>query len=427
MNNPNFCIQPWIHLASWNDGAVPLCCIAQPEAGINLNTHTPVEVWNSPQFKTARLQFMAGEKPRQCNSCWKEEASGIKSHRIIENMMWQRKLGSAVLEDIVSATNSDGSVNHGPMTLDLRIGNTCNLQCVMCRPRDSSKWLGDSKKLAEILLVPQSKGDWQYKSTSIANTDCFDWFERLETQNALDSFMADIKHIIFGGGEPLLIKDHERFITKLVESGHSKHIELRYHTNGTILTERFIELWSQFKEVELMISLDDWGDKNDYIRYPANWATISANLDRLDDTANNIVVNILTTVHAMNVYSLPDFAMSIIRRGWRKICQRNDGLFSVGTTHWPQYMSTRVLPKHVKEVITFRWNSYQELNDHPRWKNRIISQIDYMNSIDESQLFPALLDYIHGLDSIRPIKFSELYQDYYSLLTDERTQNNIRK
>ena len=33
----NFCIQPWIHLATWNDGSVPLCCIATPEYDLNLN------------------------------------------------------------------------------------------------------------------------------------------------------------------------------------------------------------------------------------------------------------------------------------------------------------------------------------------------------------------------------------------------------
>jgi molybdenum cofactor biosynthesis enzyme MoaA len=231
--------------------------------------------------------------------------------------------------------------------------------------------------------------------------------------------MSDIRHIIFGGGEPLLIKDHLRFITKLVESGHSAHIELRYHTNGTQLTEQFIELWSQFKHVELMISLDDWGSRNDYVRYPAKWDTISAHLDRLDETGDNITVNLLATVHAMNVYNLPDYAMAVINRGWKKICVPNDGLFSVGTTHWPQYMSTTVLPKRIKDVITFRWNSYAQLNDHPRWKNRIYQQIDYMNSRDDSHLFPALLDYIEKLDTLRPIKFSDLYQDYYRLLTND--------
>jgi organic radical activating enzyme len=286
----------------------------------------------------------------------------------------------------------------------------------MCRPRDSSKWLSDSRRLADILTSPEAKNDWKFKSISITNTDCFDWFERLETQQALDEFMGDIRHIIFGGGEPLLIKNHERFITKLVETGHSKNIELRYHTNATVLSEKFIELWSQFKQVELLLSIDDWGQRNDYIRYPSDWNDIVKNLDRLDETSSTIVVNILTTVHAMNIYTLPEFASEILNRNWKKICRNNGDLFSVGTTHWPQYMSTRVLPTPVKQAIVERWNSFPELQSNEKWRTRISSQLEYMLADDDSNKYSALLDYIDGLDSIRSYKFSKLYSEYYELL-----------
>jgi len=416
----NFCVEPWIHLATWNDGQVPLCCIASPEEGLNLNQITPKQAWNSEQFKSARLAFLKGEKIPQCNSCWKEEASGIKSHRIIENDLWQNKLGVEFLDDLVKSTNPDGSVNHNPITLDLRLGNTCNLQCVMCRPRDSSKWLGDAKKLADILENSEAKNDWHYKAGSISNTDCFDWFERLETQDSLNEFIGDIRHIIFGGGEPLLIKDHQRFITRLVESGASKNIELRYHTNGTMLNEKFIELWSNFKGVSLMLSIDDWGPRNDYIRYPANWSVISRHLDRLDKTSDNIMVNFLTTVHAMNIYNLPDFATEIMQHGWKKICKTHNGLFYVGTTHWPQYMSTRVLPEKAKQKVIDHWNSFSELTSNSIWSSRIAPQLDYMNNLDDGQRFPALLDYIEKLDSIRPIKFGDVYSDWYKIIKDEK-------
>ena len=419
-NNKNFCIEPWIHLASWNDGSVPLCCIASPEEGLNLNSISPKQAWNSEQFKAARLAFLDGKKIPQCNSCWKEEASGIKSHRIIENELWQNKLGTEFLDDLVKSTNPDGSVNHNPITLDLRLGNTCNLQCVMCRPRDSSKWLGDAKKLSVILENGEAKSDWHYKAGSISNTDCFDWFERLETQESLDEFMGDIRHIIFGGGEPLLIKDHMRLIKKLVESGASKNIELRYHTNGTMLNEKFIELWNNFKGVSLMLSIDDWGPRNDYIRYPADWSVISRHLDRLDKTSDNILVNFLTTVHAMNVYNLPDFATEIINRDWKKICKTHNSLFFVGTTHWPQYMSTRVLPNRVKDKVTEHWSKFPELTSNKVWINRIGAQLDYMNNLDESHRFPSLMDYIEKLDSIRPIKFGDVYSDWYKILKDEK-------
>jgi hypothetical protein len=416
IDKENFCIQPWIHLATWNDGSVPLCCIATPEYDLNLNKVTPMEAWNSTQFKEARLAFLQNKKIPQCNSCWKEEASGIKSHRVIENNIWQRHLGKEFLENLVLSTKPDGHVNHNPITLDLRLGNTCNLQCVMCRPRDSSKWLQDAKKLSLILEDNGAKGDWHYKANSISNTDCFDWFEKFETQDSLDNFIGDIRHIIFGGGEPLLIKDHERLITKLVESGASKNIVIRYHTNGTILNQKFIDLWSNFKEVEIMVSLDDWGQRNEYVRYPAQWEIVSSNLDRLDGTPDNIVVSLLATVHAMNIYNLPDFAMHIINRKWKKICKRNDGLFSIGTTHWPQYMSTRVLPKHIKNQIVDYWNTFEKLKTNERWTTRIVQQLDFMNQLDESHRFPSLLDYIDKLDSLRPIQFKTVYKEYYEIL-----------
>ena len=416
INKKNFCIQPWIHLATWNDGSVPLCCIASPENGLNLNNMTPTQVWNSEQFKSARLAFINEKKIPQCNSCWKEESSGIKSHRIIENELWERQLGSEYLENLINSTNNDGSLSSKPLTLDLRLGNTCNLQCVMCRPRDSSKWLQDAKKLSTSLVDARAKADWIHKANSIVNIDCFYWFERLETQESLNEFIGDVRHIIFGGGEPLLIKEHDRFIKKLVETEVSQNIKLRYHTNGTQLSEKILELWSHFKEVELLISIDDWAERNYYIRYPAKWSTILSNLNRLDNTPDNIVINILATVHAMNIYNLPDFAMNVLNQKWKKICSRNSGIFFVGSTHWPQYMNIQVLPKLTKQFIMDKWNSYEILKSNKFWTNRICSQLNFMNSADASDNFSSFIDYIDKLDNIRPIKFADVYSEYYKLL-----------
>lgn len=417
--NKNFCILPWIHMASWNDGSVPLCCIANPEKGLNFNTQSPIEIWNSDQYKKARLQFLNGERPSQCTTCWNEEDSGVKSHRMVENGLWHKTLGEENFNKLIESTATDGALDQMPITLDLRLGNTCNLQCVMCRPRDSSKWLKDSKILSEILFTKAAKADWAYKAQSIDNTDVFDWFSQNHVQTDFTKNINNIRHIIFGGGEPLLIKEHERFITKLVQSGASKNIELRYHTNGTILTDKFIDLWSQFKEVELLLSIDDFGIRNDYIRYPANWNEIYSNLRVLDETGDNIKVNILTTIHAMNIYNIPEFAEKLLTCKFKKICARNGGLFSVGTVHWPKYLSTRVLPEKIKQDIVQKWSNHEKLKQHKHWAERICSQLSFMNGYDESYLFYDFMDYIVSLDSIRPIKFSELYSDYYALLNKE--------
>jgi hypothetical protein len=118
----------------------------------------------------------------------------------------------------------------------------------------------------------------------------------------------------------------------------------------------------------------------------------------------------------MNIYTLPEFASEILNRNWKKICRNNGDLFSVGTTHWPQYMSTRVLPTPVKQAIVERWNSFPELQSNEKWRTRISSQLEYMLADDDSNKYSALLDYIDGLDSIRSYKFSKLYSEYYELL-----------
>jgi hypothetical protein len=166
----------------------------------------------------------------------------------------------------------------------------------------------------------------------------------------------------------------------------------------------------------LLISLDDWGIRNEYVRYPAKWDVIKKNLDRLDQTPDNIVVNILASVHAMNVYTLPDFALEVFNSNWKKICARNGKMINVGTVHWPKYMSTKVLPQDIKTKIKDHWNSFEVLAQHKHWRDRIMPQLEFMLSGNESHLFKDLMDYIDKLDTIRPIKFSDVYSEYYNLL-----------
>ena len=87
-NSKTFCIMPWIHCATQTNGAVQLCCVASPIKELNLNNMTWDEVWNSEQYKDARLKMLSDEKVSYCTNCYKEEASGIKSHRQNENEVW---------------------------------------------------------------------------------------------------------------------------------------------------------------------------------------------------------------------------------------------------------------------------------------------------------------------------------------------------
>jgi MoaA/NifB/PqqE/SkfB family radical SAM enzyme len=137
MPSKTFCVLPWIHAATYTDGTALLCCVAKAQPNhSDLNKQTLKQIWNGKLFNSTRLKMLRGEEVDNCAACYEEEAMGINSHRLVENYIWYKKLGKEYLKQLIDNTRQDGSVPHDLITLDLRLGNTCNLQCVMCRPID---------------------------------------------------------------------------------------------------------------------------------------------------------------------------------------------------------------------------------------------------------------------------------------------------
>lgn len=398
-NSKTFCILPWIHAATYTDGSALLCCVAKNSGNLNLNNMTVKEVWNSQHFKNARLSMLAGEQFSACDHCYKEESSGIKSHRINENNLWSRELGADYLQDLVDNTNPDGSVNNDLITIDLRLGNTCNLQCLMCRPVDSSKWVKDAKILTNTLKT-EAKWDWKHKLENYS-TNNFEWYKNEEFWISFFESASDIKHIIFGGGEPLYIKEHKEIIKQLVDRGLSKNIELRYHTNGTIYNQEIVDLWEHFKHVEVMISLDGYNEVNSYIRYPSEWNVIEKNLELYDNTSEKIDPKILCTVQAININFLPEFADWLLSKNYKKISKKHHGgLFHPGILHWPQYLCVKVLPEDAKIQISKKLLDYASRHPDILQLQKFKSLVEFMNSEDTSSMLPQTIDYLDNIDDL---------------------------
>ena len=69
---------------------------------------------------------------------------------------------------------------------------------------------------------------------------------------------------------------------KLIDKGVSKNVTLEYDTNTCKCTlQRAIEQWSNFKTLMLRVSIDDYGEQNDYIRFPSKWYKLDENIQRI--------------------------------------------------------------------------------------------------------------------------------------------------
>jgi MoaA/NifB/PqqE/SkfB family radical SAM enzyme len=428
-----FCPLPWIHLATRPNGDVRVCCTANASGAgkvdskgvglvtangaiMNLQTSTLTEVWNSDYMKTIRLQMLDNKIPASCTKCFKEESSGITSKRQWETVVWKERLD---LDSIVANTQADGTLPVSIPYFDLRLGNLCQLKCIMCSPHDSSSWIKEWK-----IQYPK------YKTTELQIDQGWDsafdytWYKKGNFLDDMRGQSENIRELYFAGGEPLLIPEHYKILEFMVDSGSAVNCILRYNSNGLELPEKLFELWKHFKQVKFNFSVDAVGEQNEYIRYPSKWDDVVANLKRLDDTPNNITVNIACAVQLLNVLTISELVHWKENMNFKKINLPPYGAGLIGThlVYLPSYLNVRVLPKHFKdkvkknvEYFCSRRSTDVEFVNNPYGLQRWQGLVQYMMAEDWSNKLPILEDYLTVTDNQRGTDFSKTFPELQGL------------
>ena len=406
-----FCVLPWLHAATVTDGSVQLCCVSGGHSGVNLNEQTIGDYWNSEYVKAARRRMLAGEELAECQRCYHEERHGYKSHRIVENENWQERHGEEGIQDLISKTRADGTLDSHLQYLDLRLGNTCNMLCIMCQPHESSRWVLPAHELAASSENTELKREWKFRS--LINPKRFEWYRNDSFWADLKGFLPALKEVTIGGGEPFLIKEQFTFVKACCEMGEANHIRLRYHTNGTIFAEEMVRYWEQFEWVHFLVSLDGVGEVANYVRFPSAWKAIESNIRHFDSLSENTITNFNFTTHALNIQRLPevlDWANASGLRSRNYFANIQDYV-SPSLVVNPAYQTIRVLPVDCKRVIVENILAYVEKRAVGQNVDKLLSILSFMNSADDSKRLPALIEYTKILDKLRGTNFSTTFPE----------------
>jgi sulfatase maturation enzyme AslB (radical SAM superfamily) len=441
-----FCLLPWIHFATRPNGDMRLCCssnasgagenhtvgLVTNEKGqpANFGRETPMSAWNNDYMKSVRTTMLAGQIPASCTKCFEEESKNVVSKRMWETSTWVTD--GIDIPELVKQTEEDGTIPENLVYLDLRLGHTCNLRCVMCSPHDSSQWVGEHKKIYPLFQHKELKDQMQWDQKQFNNK----WHENPDFWKEMYAQIPNLKQVYFAGGEPLLIKEHKAFIEEIIRQGYQDKILLRYNSNGILVDDEIIELWSKFKKVKFAVSLDATDLKNYYIRFPTEWEKVVENLHKLDNTPDNIQVSIATAIQILNIKHLPDFARWKIEQGFRKINLQNvmegmeagGGIFNMHLLYIPTFLSIRCLPQADKEEVRKKFAEFAgwlELNyrqDEDFWKKnpygwkRWQAVLDFMDAEDHTHLLPAFKEYILTLDTSRKTNFANVFPELAHLI-----------
>jgi pyruvate-formate lyase-activating enzyme len=441
-----FCILPWIHFATRPNGDMRLCCSANAsgagenhtvglvknEKGVpaNFGKETPMSAWNNEYMRDVRLTMLEGKIPASCSKCIAEESKGVASKRIWETGSWMEE--GIDIPELITQTQEDGTVPEKLVYLDLRLGHTCNLKCVMCSPHDSSQWVADHKKIYPLFQAKELKEQMQWDRKDFNNF----WHENPDFWKEMYAQIPNLKQVYFAGGEPLMIREHKWFLEEIIRQGYADKILVRYNTNGLLVDDEIIDLWKQFKKVKVGFSIDAVGDRNYYIRYPSDWNTIEKNLHKLDNTPDNIQVSIATAIQILNIKHLADFAKWKITQNFKKInlenvtggIQAGGGIVNMHLLYIPTFLSIRCLPAEDKaevrrsfaELANWLYENYRQ--DEDFWKKnpygwkRWQAVLDFMDAEDHSSQLLAFKEYIERLDKLRGTSFKEIFPELAHLL-----------
>ncbi len=436
-----FCPLPWIHIATRPNGDARLCCVTNASGAktgdhgvglikkengspANFGRETLKDAFNNNYMKSVRNTMLESNIPASCSKCFEEESNGVVSKRLWELYEWNRE--GLDFRELIAQTEPDGSIPHKIRYMDLRLGHTCNLKCVMCSPHDSSRWLQDYDKLMSNIESNTIKFQYSFDKNQFNNT----WYEKPEFWEEVFEQIPNITQLYFAGGEPLMIKEHRKFLDEIIRRGYSKNISLRYNSNGIYVDEDIIEVWSNFKQVRYAFSIDAYGDRNQYIRYPTNWSDIEKSLRLLDQAPDHIHCAIACAVQVLNIKHLVDFAKWKLSQNFKKInkftlddYQTGGGIINLHLLYIPTFLSARILPKEDKEEIrnqfiefkNWLWNNYTQddnfWNHNPYGWKRWEAILKFVEAEDHSHLLPDFREYISNLDKIRGTDFKDFFPE----------------
>jgi organic radical activating enzyme len=247
-----------LDIRSSNGLGIAACCLS-PSISVE-----KIDFYNNEYLQNIRNSWKQGIWPTACNNCKTVENQGGVSRRQGATN-WYHQNGITDTEPAL-------------VRLDYWTGDLCNLACVICDPRNSSVW----------------KQELNYPTDS-KKTNVNSFWEGLDT--------SQLRHVHFNGGEPLLSKEHVKFLQALPD----KHlIHVSYNTNGTIqASQELLDLWSQYKLVQLDFSIDDIGARYEYQRYPAKWPKVADNLQwYIANATHNCMFAVNTTVSILNYHNL---------------------------------------------------------------------------------------------------------------------------
>lgn len=366
MSEP-FCYMPWHSIYIEANGIVRNCCVSLDSIADVNDIKTGLSTLNIP-IKQAMLDRT---NIKNCSHCFNKPGHTLANY--FDELMerWDSKTGNYQDLELFNL-----------LYLDVRWRNTCTSACVYCSPTFSSAW---AKEIEQHLPMQRD--------------------QLTNLQKWIEPELKNLKRVYLAGGEPLIVKDNEWLLEKLLVE--NPDCELLINTNVQNLDTRVFELIQKFnnKNVQWVISGENTGDKYEYVRYGSNWEIFKNNLLKLKEIYGReaFVFNLL--YHILNTSDIFDYIDFILKNGFMY------HQISITYVHHTDLDPRNLTSQHIESIIN-DIDSYTEL--HTELK-KVFSGVKEMLEIKMHQTpdIKNSIAFLETLDNRRNLNSKVLWPELY--------------
>lgn len=245
-------IHSGISLAIDNFGEVVMkpCCMSDHRL---VHNNLNLRYFDSTFHLSGKEQNARDEWHVGCDTCKHSEAEGLGSYRLDANQRF-KDIGQNEIS-----------------CFEIRYANSCNLACRTCGPWSSSTWI---KQLKEHDLLDD-------KFKVIVEEESFE--QLVETQ--LRDVTA-VRQMKVSGGEPMMNNSYWNTMHRLIQHNPTifENLEVIIQTNGTIpIRQIHLDFFEHVKDVKLSLSVDGFGRRFEYLRWPGKWDELVQNINGMLD------------------------------------------------------------------------------------------------------------------------------------------------
>ena len=247
-----------ISMISTNQSVYHPCC---NYVDYNISHKNVNDYLNSTELVDLKQQMFAENLPSACNTCVKEEEQNQVSLRQHMNA------------NKIPYSNSIAQLEVFP-------SNVCNLRCLMCNHMSSSALAAEYKAVG--------------------------WLSNYNVIDTVDQTLKDIAalpelHTVsFIGGEFFLAKR----ATEILSMTRERKLAVRLVTNGTIVLPQHLDHLAHIQDLELQISIDATQQAYEFMRHPATWSEVDANIRLLKASLPQARINFNYVVQPLNIVHL---------------------------------------------------------------------------------------------------------------------------